>query len=60
MIRRVLGHNVHTYADVIKFIIAEEILKDRKVLQLYFDGQLALVDHVGAYYPVHPCQLMKV
>ena len=66
-IRRALRHKVRTYADVI-YENGDRVYYQRKnfkgwkgpAVVLGKDGQFVLVRHGGAYYRVHPCQLMKV
>lgn len=62
-----LRYNIHTYADVV-YTNNDKVNYCRKKFKgwigpavvLRRDGQLRLVCHVGAYYHVHPCQVMKV
>ena len=66
-IRRALRHKVRTYADV-KYVNGDRVYYLRKnfkgwkgpAVVLGQDGQFVLVRHGGAYFRVHPCQLMKV
>ena len=66
-IRRALSHKVRSYADV-AYNNGDKVYYKRKNFKgwkgpgivLGQDGQFVLVCHGGAYYRVHPCQLMKV
>ena len=66
-IRRALRHKVRSYADV-KYSNGDRIYYKRKnfkgwkgpAIVLGQDGQFVLVRHGGAYFRVHPCQLMKI
>ena len=66
-IRKALRHNVHTYSDVV-YENGDRVYYRRKnfkgwkgpAVVLGKDGQFVLVRHGGAYYRVHPCQLMKI
>ena len=65
-IRRALRHNVRSYSDVV-YENGDRVYYRRKnfkgwkgpAVVLGKDGQFVLVRHGGAYYRVHPCQLMK-
>ena len=66
-IRRALRHNVRTYADE-RYCNNDKVYYRRKNFKgwkgpgvvLGQDRQYILVRHAGAYYCVHPCQLMKI
>ena len=65
-IRRALSHKVRSYADVV-FVNGEKVYYRRKNFKgwkgpaavLGQEGQFVLIRHGGAFYRVHPCQLMK-
>ena len=66
-IRRALRHKVRSYANV-KYSNGDKVYYKRKNFKgwkgpgvvLGQDGQFVLLRHGGAYYRVHPCQIMKV
>ena len=66
-IRRALRHNVRTYSDTV-YINGDRVYYRRKdykgwkgpAVVMGADGQFVLIRHGGAYYRVHPCQLMKI
>jgi transposase InsO family protein len=66
-IRRALRSNVRSYADV-TYENHDKVYYRRKNFKgwkgpgvvLGQDGQFVLIRHGGAYYRIHPCQLMKV
>ena len=65
-IRRALRHKVRSYADV-SYVNGDKVYYRRKnfkgwkgpAVVLGQDGQFVLVRHGGAFFRVHPCQLMK-
>ena len=65
-IQRALHHKVRSYADV-KYSDGDKVFYQRKNFKgwkgpgvvLGQDGQFVLIKRGGAYYRVHPCQLMK-
>ena len=65
-IQRALHHKVRSYADV-KYSNGDKVFYRRKNFKgwkgpgvvLGQDGLFVLIRHGGAYYHVHPCQLMK-
>ena len=66
-IRRALRHNVRTYVDG-RYCNGDNVYYRRKNSKgwkgpgvvLGLDGQYVFVRHGGAYYRVHPCQLLKM
>ena len=66
-IRRALRHKVRTYANV-RYCNGDKVYYRRKATKgwkgpavvLGQDGQFVLLRHGGAFYRVHPCQMMKV
>ena len=66
-IRRALRHKVRSYANV-KYSNGDKVYYKRINFKgwkgpgvvLGQDGQFVLLRHGGAYYRVHPCQIMKV
>ena len=66
-IRRALRHQVRTFSDV-KYETGDRVYYKRKNVKgwkgpavvLGQDGKFVLVRHGGAYYRVHPCQLLHV
>ena len=66
-IKRALRHQVRTFSDV-KYENGDKVYYKRNKVKgwkgpgvvLGQDGKLVLVRHGGAYYRVHPCQLLHV
>ena len=66
-IRKALRHKIRSYADI-SYVNGDKVYYRRKdfkgwkdpAVVLGQDGQFVLVRHGGAFYRVHPCQLMKV